>query len=101
MISAALEDLLRELYADSRVSPEEVIRLRNATDEAAERLLKEEGREGVLDALCKSFDVTNQLLQETMLRASSDRYTNTGRAMILSLLEAHIALLQATVDAFE
>jgi hypothetical protein len=100
MISAAMEDLLREVYADSQVSPDEVIRLRNAADEAAERLLAEEGREGVLDALCKSFDVTNQLLQESMLRASGGRYTDTGRMMILALLEAHIAHLRVTLDAF-
>jgi hypothetical protein len=101
MISAAMEDLLREIYADSRVSPEEIIRLRNVTDDAAERLLTEEGREGVLDALCKSFDVTNQLVQESLKRASDGRYTDLGRATILSLIEAHSALMQATVDAFK
>ena len=101
MINAATEDLLREVYADSRVSPKEVSRLRNAIDDAAEQLLQAEGREGVLDALCKSFDVTNQLLQESLIRSSSGQYTDLGKAIILSLLETHIALLQATLAAFK
>lgn len=101
MISSAMEDLLRDVYADSRISPEEVIRLRNSADEAAERLLQEEGREGVLDALCKSFDVTNQLLQEALLRAAKGGYTDTGRMLILALLEAHVAHLRVTIDAFQ
>jgi hypothetical protein len=102
MISKKMEEFIREIYADSRVSPEEIIRLRNATDEAAEQLLAEEGGDdGVLGAVGKSFDVTNQLVQESILRFSKGQYTDTGRAMALSLLESEIELLRATVEAFK
>jgi hypothetical protein len=101
MISAKMEQMVRDIYRDSKVTPEEVIRLRNATDENAAALLGEEGREGLLDAVCKSFDVSNQLVQEAMLRFSQGEYTDLGRAMVLSLLESHVELLRATVEAFK
>jgi hypothetical protein len=101
MISGNMERLLQEIYSDTRVSPAEIIELRKAADEAAEKVLAEEGREGVLDALCKSFDVTNQLVQETALKLQKGTYSDLGKAMVLSLIEAHIALLKATINALK
>jgi len=96
-----MQELLERIYADTAVSPVEIVELRNATDDAGERLLEEEGRESVLDALTKSFDVTNQLVQEVALRLKEDGYSDTGAAMVRSLIESHIALLKATLRAFE
>lgn len=101
MVSASMEKLIEEIYADSRVSPGEIVKLREAVAEAAERVLSEAGDEGVLAALVKSFDVTTQLLQETVLKFKQSEYTDLARAMVRSVLEANIALLQANLDAFE
>jgi hypothetical protein len=101
MVSASMEKLIEEIYADSRISPGEIVKLREAVAEAAERVLSEAGEEGVLAALVKSFDVTTQLLQETVLRFKKSEYTDLARAMVRSVLEANIALLQANLDAFE
>jgi hypothetical protein len=100
MISKNLEKLLQEIYADTQVSPQEIIELRNAADEVASKVLEQEGHEGVVDALCKSFDVTTQLVQEVTLRLKRGDYTDTGRALVGALLEAHVALLRATLKAF-
>lgn len=101
MISATMEKLIEEIYADSKISPGEIIKLRKAVDEAAERVLSQEGQEGVVDALCKSFDVTIQLLQESLLKLKKGEYSDMGRAMILSVIEANVALLEANLEAFK
>jgi hypothetical protein len=44
--------------------------------------------------------VTNQLLQENLLLIRRGKYSEMGRAMVVSMLEANLALLQATIDAF-
>lgn len=99
MISATTTRLIEEIYRDSDVSPREVIELREAADLAVERVLAADGSEGVVEALAKSFDVTTQLLQEVALRFARSDYTDLARATVMSMAEAHIALLQATVDA--
>jgi predicted RecB family endonuclease len=101
MISAKMQEAFEQAYADARVSPAELIHLRNTVDEAAEKVLAEEGREGALDALCKSFDVTAQLLQDVALRTRSGEYSDLGRAMVRSVIEAQTAFLNATARAFE
>ena len=101
MISANMQELLEKIYADTNVSPAEIIELRNAADDAADKVFEHEGREGVLDAMTKSFDVTNQLVQEVALRLKEDGYSDMGAAMVRAVIEAHIALLRATVRAFE
>jgi hypothetical protein len=100
MASGTVEKLITEIYQDSKVSPREIMRLRDEVERAEQQVLQAEGMEGVTSALCKSFDVTNQLLQESLLRLRKSDQSDTGRAMVASMLEANIALLQATVDAF-
>ena len=101
VISAYMQELLEKIYADTNVFPAEIIELRNAADDAADKVFEHEGREGVLDATTKSFDVTNQSVQEVALRLKEDGYSDMGAAMVRAVIEAHIALLRATVRAFE
>jgi hypothetical protein len=101
VISASMQDLFERVYSDTNVTPSEIVELREAADEAAANVLDEVGREGNLDALCKSFDVTSQLVQLTVLGLKNGKYTELGNAMVMSLIEAHISLLRATQKAFE
>jgi hypothetical protein len=96
-----MQDLFERVYSDTNVTPSEIVELREAADEAAANVLDEVGREGNLDALCKSFDVTSQLVQLTVLGLKNGKYTELGNAMVMSLIEAHISLLRATQKAFE
>jgi hypothetical protein len=98
--STTIDRTLRDIYADADVSSEEIIRLRKEVDRAEQRILDEEGLQGIASALFKSFDVTRQLLQESLLRFENGEYSDTGREMVGSALEANIRLLQANVDAF-
>jgi hypothetical protein len=100
MASAAVEKLVAEIYQDSKVSPREIMRLRDEVERAEQQVLQSEGMEGVTSALCKSFDVTNQLLQESLLHLRKSEQSDMGRAMVASMLEANLALLKATMDAF-
>lgn len=96
-----MQDLFERVYSDTNVTPTELIELREAADQAAANVLDEVGREGNLDALCKSFDVTSQLVQLTALDLKDGKYTELGNAMVMSMIEAHISLLRATQKAFE
>jgi hypothetical protein len=100
MISKYTEQLFAEIYADAKVVPAEMIRLRERIDTAERELLEQEGLEGVIEATCKSFDVTRQLLQESLLRIRGGDYTTHGQALLMSVLEANVGFLQATFDAF-
>lgn len=101
MISAKMQEAFQKAYADGDVSPRELIELRKAVDEAAEKVLDHEGHEGALDALCKSIDVTAQLIQEVALRLKAGDYSDTGRAMVRSVIESQSAFLNATARAFQ
>jgi len=48
MISKNMQRAFEMVYGDTQVSPDELIRLCNAVDEAAMRVLAQEGQEGVL-----------------------------------------------------
>ena len=100
MISANMQQAFEEAYADADVSPQELLGLRTAVDEAATAVLDQEGHEGALDALCKSFDVTSQLLQDVSLRTRSGTYSDLGKTMVSSVIESQVAFLNATARAF-
>jgi hypothetical protein len=100
VISANMQRAFEEAYADADISPQELIELRNGVDEAASKVLAQEGYEGALDALCKSFDVTSQLIQDVALHLKSGTYSDLGRASVRSVIEAQTAFLNATARAF-
>jgi hypothetical protein len=100
VISANMQRAFEEAYADADVSPQELIELRTAVDAAATAVLEQEGHEGAVDALCKSFDVTSQLVQEVLLRTKSGAYSDVGRTMVASVIESQVAFLNATARAF-
>ena len=100
MISQATERMFEAVYADSRVDPSEMIRLQEQIDQAEAEILAQEGVEGVIEATTKSFDVTRQLLQESLLRIRTGDYSTLGEAQLMSILEANLAFLKTTFDAF-
>ncbi len=100
MISKNTEALFGEVYADGAVDPAEMIRLREQIDDAERAVLAQEGLEGVYEATCKSFDVTQQLLQESLLQIRRSADTDLARALLMDTLEANLAFLQATFDGF-
>jgi len=100
MSSATVDRILRDIYSDAHISPEEIIRLREETDRAEQQIFDEESLQGVASALFKSFDVTQQLLQQSLLHFERGEYSDTGREMVGSAIKANIRLLQANVDAF-
>ena len=90
-MSQNIEKLLEEIYADSKVTPGEIMKLRAAVEQHTAKVLAETGADGVVEAMCKSFDVTAQLLQETLLKVRKDRWSDLGRAVCASMIESHIA----------
>jgi hypothetical protein len=100
MTSNHWERMIEEVYRDSNINPGEIMRLRDEVNRAEDRVLSADGYEGTMAALCKSFDVTNQLLQDSLLLTNQGKYSDTGQEMIRSVLAANIQLLQATLDAF-
>ena len=100
MLSKNVEQLLQEIYADLDISPIEVVKLREQVNEAEQKILDEEGCEGVVAALFKSFDVTNQLLQETLLKLKKDKYSETGQQMLKAAIVANIIQLKAKLRCF-
>ena len=93
--------LIQEIYADSRVTPSEVITLRDKIEESADKLRENVGKQGLLDAFCKSIDVSVQLMQEALLNVKKGEYSRDAKDEILHFLEAYIAYLKVTFDAFK
>lgn len=99
-MTATLEALVQEIYQDSRVSPGEILKLRKLAEEAEKKVLDTIGYQGTTAALFKSFDVTYQLLQETLLQVRKQNVTEENKKAILLAIEANIQLLKTAVDAF-
>ena len=97
----SFEVLIQEIYADSRVTPSEVLRLRGKIEESAIKLRESVGTQGLLDAFCKSIDVSVQLMQEALLNIKKGEYTRGEKEEIFHFLEAYIAYLKVTFDAFK
>jgi len=97
----SFEILIQEIYADSKVTPSEVLRLRKKIEESATKLRETVGSQGVLDAFCKSIDVSVQLMQESLLKVKKGEYNAAAKEEIFCFLEAYIAYLRVTFDAFK
>jgi predicted nucleic acid-binding protein len=97
----SIEKILEEIYADSKVTPSEVVKFRNKINDIAIQIIKSEGTQGILEAFCKSIDVSIQLLQETLLKLKRGEYTGKTKTDIHHLLEAYIQLLKVNFDAFK
>lgn len=103
MATETLQDLLTSIYADSRASPVEVMKLTKAVDEAEQQIVTSIGQHGAIASLFKSFDVTRQLLQDSVLEVRKDakkKYDDAAKKQITAAIEANINLLKANLDAF-
>jgi hypothetical protein len=96
----SLAQLLEEIYSDSRVAPSEVIQLRKYFERAMIDLLNIDGDEGVTNALCKSFEVTNQLLQEALLKARRNKENKDFKNALEKVIESEIELMKANHAVF-
>jgi hypothetical protein len=96
----SLEQLIIEIYSDSRISPIEVIELRKYAERAMIDLLNIDGDEGVTNALCKSFEVTNQLLQSTLLKAKKGIDNTEFKVALAKVISSQLELLKANNEVF-
>ncbi len=96
----SLETLLEEIYADSKITPAEIKTLREHGERAMINLLSLTGDEGTTNALCKSFEVTNQLLQETLLKAKRKKASAETKEALAALINSQIELLKANNPLF-
>lgn len=97
-MNANYEKLVHEIYRDLRVTPAEVIALRKQVEKMTADVLGAEGAHGVTAALCHSFEVTLQLMQESIL---ASKRGGSASPAIGDLMRGHIQLLQTTLDAFD
>lgn len=101
LLNAKIQDLIDSIFADSHVTPAEIEALHKAADDAEKELLAHLGYKGTFHALLRSFEVTNQLMQESALKIrADDNITDTGKAMVYAAIEANIKLLEVSLQAF-
>jgi hypothetical protein len=96
-----IEKLIEHIYADTRITPLEIMKLRRAVEACAERVLHETGHHGTVAALTKSFDVLILLLQETLLHMRKEHLPEKSQEAIISLIESYSFLMQANLMAFK
>lgn len=95
-----LEQMINEIYADAKVSPSEVIKLNKFAEETIDKLISFEGGDGVSSAMCRSFQVTNQLVQSTLLKMRKNKETEERKKIFKKVIEAQIELLKANMELF-
>lgn len=89
-------------FHDNTHTPGEIHDFDQATDNDEKRTLKGRYSEDLaLLTFYKANEVTEQLLQEVMLRFKNKKYTDTARAKVAAVLQANILFLEANVRAFE
>ena len=100
-MNKSLEQIIDEIYADSRVSPLEYIELKRYSERAMVELLIIEGDEGTANALCKSFEVTNQLLQLTLLKMKREKENRFSKEALIKLIDSQLELLKMNNALFQ
>jgi len=95
-----LTQLLEEIYQDGKVTTEEILKLRQLSERATVDLLAQAGDEGVINALSKSFEVTVQLMQASLLKVRKEKAAPEVKQALANLIEAHIELMRANYHAF-
>ena len=89
-------------FHDNLHTPGEVHEFDKVTDQDEKQTLLESKNEHyALSAFYKANEVTEQLLQEVMLRFKDKKYTDTARALVASVIQANILFLEASLRAFE
>ncbi|WP_299125235.1 hypothetical protein [uncultured Winogradskyella sp.] len=91
---------ISEIYSDSKLSPGEITEFKTLSDRAVVDILQLEGDEGVTNALCKSFEVTNQLLQQTMLKFKKENKNEDYKKALANMVFAQMELLKANIHLF-
>ena len=101
MNNNALQKLINDIYADSNVSPLEYIQFKTVSDVAVTELLEIEGDGGTTNALCNSFEITNHLLQLTLLKMLYDAGNQAYKDSLMKVINSQIELLKLNVDLLE
>ena len=92
---------LTEMYGDSKLSPKEIIEFRKLSERTVVNILQLDGDQGTTNALCKSFEVTNQLLQMTIIKARKDKDNLTYKSLLSDVIFAQMELLKANIVLFD
>ena len=95
-----LEKIISDIYADTKVSPKEVIELNKFAKRAIEDLLSIEGDNNVTSAMCKSFEITNQLVQTTSIKMRKQQESLLVKNLLKRVIESQIELLEANMKLF-
>ncbi len=89
-------------FHDNLYTPGEVHEFDKVTDQDEKQtLLESKNGPYALSAFYKANEVTEQLLQEAMLRFKDQKYTDTARVLVASVIQANILFLEASLRAFE
>lgn len=92
-------DSIAEVYADSGADVDEMHQLRTRIAEVQEKALEQGGSGGVVEATCKSFDVTRLLVEQGIFKTRHRGHDPVDQAQLRSVVEANVAYLQATLSA--
>ncbi|MCG8696862.1 MAG: hypothetical protein MI922_02315 [Bacteroidales bacterium] len=91
-----------DIFHSKLHKPGEVHDFDKVTDNDEMKTLKESKSEHyALLTFYKANEVTEQLLQEVMLRFKNQTYTDTARTLVAAAIQANILFLEANVRAFE
>lgn len=88
-----------EIFADSGVEAEEMERLQERIDEVQAEALEQQGPDSAIAGVIAAFDAT-QLQVQGILSMRHRVADPVDPAQLRSIVEANIAFLQATLDAF-
>lgn len=94
----ALSKLIDEIFSDGKISPKELMELKKLSERAVIDLLQIDGDDGTTNALCKSFEVTNQLLQLTLLNAK--RKDDDYQQALSDMIDSQIELMRSNYQLF-
>ncbi len=97
---SVIEKIIEEIYADGKVSPSEVIHLRNVVDGIEEKVLNKTGKHSTVGALVSAFDVATQLIQEALLKIRKGDMSQADKELAYEMIKANVALLEANLKAF-
>ena len=100
-ISSHTQDILDKIYADGKVSPQEIMELRDHARSMRDEIAGLDGTDSPVVQLLDRMQMLAEEMQTDMLAVRVADYSDMGKMQLMSAIENNVALLKANFDGFK
>jgi hypothetical protein len=99
-VSARTAELLNKVYSDDRVTPAEIMAIRDAARASKGQLIELDGADSPLVLALQQMDDLAESLQVNLLAIRGSDMGELGKMHMYAAVENYVALIKANADGF-